>query len=61
VVSDLPWAAFDDNSQRNILSEVVAVMQTAGVFTTFRLRPRPVGPPAQRLPRSLRSRFEEVV
>ena len=61
VVSGLPWAAFDDNSQRNILSEVVAVMQPAGVFTTFAYVHARWAPPAQRLLRSLRSRFEEVV
>jgi phospholipid N-methyltransferase len=61
VVSGLPWAAFDERSQRAVLSEVVAVLEPAGVFTTFAYVHARWAPPAQRLLRSLRSRFEEVV
>lgn len=61
VVSGLPWAAFDEKAQHAVLSEVVAVMQPAGVFTTFAYVHARWAPPAQRLLRSLRSRFEEVL
>jgi phospholipid N-methyltransferase len=61
VVSGLPWAAFAEQSQRAVLSEVVAVLEPAGVFTTFAYVHARWAPPAQRLVRSLRSRFEEVV
>jgi phospholipid N-methyltransferase len=61
VVSGLPWAAFDEPTQRSVLSEVVAVLDPAGVFTTFAYVHARWAPPAQRLLRSLRSRFEEVV
>ncbi|BCJ59596.1 class I SAM-dependent methyltransferase [Micromonospora endophytica] len=61
VVSGLPWAAFDEKLQRDVLSEVVAVLKPGGVFTTFAYVHARWAPPAQRLLRSLRSRFEEVV
>lgn len=47
--------------QRDVLSEVVAVMPPTGVFTTFAYVHARWAPPARRLLRSLRSRFEEVV
>ena len=61
LVSGLPWAAFDEPTQRSVLSEVVAVLDPAGVFTTFAYVHARWSPPAQRLLRSLRARFEEVV
>jgi len=61
VVSGLPWAAFDHHSQQSILSEVVAAMHPDAVFTTFAYVHARWAPPAKRLVRSLRSRFEEVV
>jgi phosphatidylethanolamine/phosphatidyl-N-methylethanolamine N-methyltransferase len=61
VVSGLPWAAFGEKAQRDVLSEVVAVLPPAGVFTTFAYVHARWAPPAQRLVRSLRSRFDEVV
>ncbi|WP_199714666.1 class I SAM-dependent methyltransferase [Micromonospora radicis] len=61
VVSGLPWAAFDEELQRNVLSEVVAVIQPTGVFTTFAYVHARWAPPARRLHEALRSRFEEVV
>ena len=61
VISGLPWAAFDQKLQHDVLSEVVAVMHPAGVFTTFAYVHARWSPPAQRLLRSLQSRFEEVV
>lgn len=35
VVSGLPSAAFDERSQRDVLSEIVAVMEPDAVFATF--------------------------
>ncbi|WP_250009057.1 class I SAM-dependent methyltransferase [Actinoplanes sp. M2I2] len=61
VISGLPWAAFDQKLRHDVLSEVVAVMHPAGVFTTFAYVHARWSPPAQRLLRSLQSRFEEVV
>jgi len=61
VVSGLPWAAFSEESQRDVLAEVVAAMRPEGVFTTFAYVHARWAPPAQRLLRSLRARFEEVV
>ncbi|MFF3853864.1 class I SAM-dependent methyltransferase [Micromonospora sp. NPDC002575] len=61
VVSGLPWAAFGERLQLDVLSEVAAVMQPTGVFTTFAYVHARWAPPARRLLRSLRSRFEEVV
>ncbi|MFI9526514.1 class I SAM-dependent methyltransferase [Micromonospora rosaria] len=61
IVSGLPWAAFDHQLQHEILSEAVAVLQPGGVLTTFAYVHARYAPPARRLLRSLRSRFEEVV
>ncbi|WP_431727260.1 class I SAM-dependent methyltransferase [Verrucosispora sp. TAA-831] len=61
VVSGLPWAAFDEKSQHDVLSEVLAVMHPGAVFTTFAYVHARWAPPALRMLRSLRSRFEEVV
>jgi phosphatidylethanolamine/phosphatidyl-N-methylethanolamine N-methyltransferase len=61
VVSGLPWAAFGESAQRDVLAEVVAALDPAGVFTTFAYVHARWTPPARRLLRSLRSRFEEVV
>ncbi|BCB76554.1 methyltransferase domain-containing protein [Phytohabitans flavus] len=61
VVSGLPWAAFAESRQRDLLSTVVAALPEHGVFTTFAYVHARWAPPARRLLRSLRSRFEEVV
>ncbi|WP_305788863.1 class I SAM-dependent methyltransferase [Symbioplanes lichenis] len=61
VVSGLPWAAFGAQSQRDVLAGVVAALDPAGVFTTFAYVHARWAPPARRLLRSLRSRFDEVV
>ncbi|WP_431914516.1 class I SAM-dependent methyltransferase [Nonomuraea jabiensis] len=61
VVSGLPWAAFPDNQQRDVLSSVVATLSPHGVFTTFAYVHARWAPPARRLLRSMRSRFDEVV
>lgn len=61
VVSGLPWAAFSEKAQRDILSEVVAVLPPDGAFTTFAYAHARWAPPARRLLRALRERFDEVV
>lgn len=61
VVSGLPWAAFTEHQQRDLLSTVVAALPPHGVFTTFAYVHARWFPPARRLLRSLRSRFDEVV
>jgi phosphatidylethanolamine/phosphatidyl-N-methylethanolamine N-methyltransferase len=61
VVCGLPWAAFPENQQRDVLSSVVATLSPHGVFTTFAYVHARWAPPARRLLRSMRSRFDEVV
>ncbi|MCA2214966.1 class I SAM-dependent methyltransferase [Jidongwangia harbinensis] len=61
VVSGLPWAAFDARAQHDALAGAVAVMGPDAVFTTFAYVHARWAPPARRLLRSLRARFEEVV
>ncbi|WP_416960852.1 class I SAM-dependent methyltransferase [Streptomyces sp. Agncl-13] len=61
VVSGLPWAAFTESRQRDVLSAVVAALPPHGVFTTFAYTHTRWAPPARRLLRSLQSRFDEVV
>ncbi|MFI6266630.1 class I SAM-dependent methyltransferase [Micromonospora sp. NPDC051006] len=61
VVSGLPWAAFGDGRQRDALAAVVAALPPDGVFTTFAYVHARWAPPARRLLRSMRSRFDEVV
>lgn len=61
VVSGLPWAAFSENSQHDVLSGVVAALAPHGAFTTFAYVHARWAPPARSLLRSLRARFDEVV
>ncbi|XVU27977.1 class I SAM-dependent methyltransferase [Actinoplanes sp. CA-054009] len=61
VVSGLPWAAFAEGHQRDVLSAVVAAMAPDAVLTTFAYVHARWAPPARRLLRSLESRFDEVV
>ncbi|MBB2946660.1 phospholipid N-methyltransferase [Actinoplanes lutulentus] len=61
VVSGLPWAAFGEEQQGDMLSGVADVLGPHGVFTTFAYVHARWSPPARRLLRSLRSRFDEVV
>jgi phosphatidylethanolamine/phosphatidyl-N-methylethanolamine N-methyltransferase len=61
VVSGLPWAAFAGPRRRDVLSVVHAALPADGVFTTFAYVHSRWAPPARRLLRSLRSRFEEVL
>jgi phosphatidylethanolamine/phosphatidyl-N-methylethanolamine N-methyltransferase len=61
VVSGLPWAAFSEKQQRDVLSSVVANLSPNGVFTTFAYVHTRWAPSARRLLRSMRWRFDEVV
>jgi phosphatidylethanolamine/phosphatidyl-N-methylethanolamine N-methyltransferase len=61
VVSGLPWAAFTEHHQHDVLSAVAAALPPHGVLTTFAYVHARLFPPARRLLRSLRSRFDEVV
>ncbi|MEU0546349.1 SAM-dependent methyltransferase [Micromonospora sp. NPDC005979] len=61
VVSGLPWAAFGEGLQRDVLSAVVAALPPHGVFTTFAYVHTRWTIPARRLLRAVRSLFDEVV
>ncbi|MEU7753063.1 methyltransferase domain-containing protein [Micromonospora sp. NPDC049101] len=61
VVSGLPWAAFAEHHQRDVLDSVVATLPPHGVFTTFAYVHTRWTAPARRLLRSARAMFDEVV
>ncbi|TCB90740.1 methyltransferase domain-containing protein [Micromonospora zingiberis] len=61
IVSGLPWAAFTPDRQDDLLDAVTANLTPDGVFTTFAYTHTRWAPPALRLRRTLRARFEEVV
>ncbi|MEU8419438.1 methyltransferase domain-containing protein [Micromonospora sp. NPDC048835] len=61
VVSGLPWAAFGEDLQRDVLSSVVATLPPHGVFTTFAYVHARWVASARSLLRSVRSLFDEVV
>lgn len=61
VVSGLPWAAFPDSAQRELLGAVISCMGPAAVFTTFSyIHAIPLSS-ARRFRALLAERFEEVV
>ncbi|MGI5237822.1 class I SAM-dependent methyltransferase [Dactylosporangium sp. CA-139066] len=61
IVSGLPWAAFAPGLQDDLLDAVTAGLAPDGSFTTFAYTLTRWTPPALRLRRLLRERFEEVV
>ncbi len=61
IVSGLPWAAFAEREQRDVLSAAVSALSPEGVFTTFAYVHARWAPPARRLQHALESRFDEVV
>jgi phospholipid N-methyltransferase len=61
VVSGLPWAAFAEDRQRDVLAAVLAALPPHGAFTTFAYAHARWAPPARRLLHLLQSRFDEVV
>lgn len=61
IVSGLPWAAFAPGLQDDLLDAVTGSLAPQGAFTTFAYTHTRWAPPALRLRRLLRARFEEVV
>lgn len=61
IVSGLPWAAFGESTQDDLLHAVTSTLAPDGAFTTFAYTISRWAPPARRLRRSLSARFEEVV
>ncbi|GGM68462.1 class I SAM-dependent methyltransferase [Dactylosporangium sucinum] len=61
IVSGLPWAAFTPDRQDDLLDAVTGTLTPDGAFTTFAYTHTRWAPPARRLRRLLRARFEEVV
>ena len=61
VIGGLPWALFDDATQRAILEQISLVIGTTGAFTTFGYLPSMTLAAARRFRAALRAIFEEVV
>ena len=61
VVSGLPWAAFEQQAQREILDAVGKVLGPTGAFTTFAYVHARGTAPGRRFRRALDETFEEVV
>jgi phosphatidylethanolamine/phosphatidyl-N-methylethanolamine N-methyltransferase len=61
IVSGLPWAAFGQGLQDDLLGAVTDTLAPGGAFTTFAYTFARWAPPARRLRRSLKSGFDEVV
>ena len=61
IVSGLPWAAFREAQQRELLDAVASSLPSYGVFTTFAYIHARWSGPARRFRRALESRFDEVV
>jgi phosphatidylethanolamine/phosphatidyl-N-methylethanolamine N-methyltransferase len=61
VVCGLPWALFDEDTQRNILDEVSRVIGGSGAFTTFAYLHGMTLGAARRFRRTVRATFDEVV
>jgi len=61
IVSGLPWAAFAQSRQDDLLAAVTDSLAPDGAFTTFGYTLARWAPPARRLRASLHTRFDEVV
>lgn len=61
IVSGLPWAAFAERQQRDVLSAAVDALAPDGVFTTFAYVHARWAAPARRLLRAVRANFDEVL
>jgi phospholipid N-methyltransferase len=61
IVSGLPWAAFGQELQDELLDAVTDTLAPDGAFTTFAYTLARWAPPARRLRRSLGAEFDEVV
>ena len=61
VICGLPWALFDDATQRAILEQISQVIGTTGAFTTFAYLHGMTLAAARRFRATLRATFDEVV
>ena len=61
VVSGLPWALFDDETQESILGQIASLTGPDGVFATFAYRHGMALASARRFRRSLHHTFAEVL
>lgn len=61
IISGLPWALFDLDTQRAVLGEVSAAIGSTGAFTTFAYLHGMALPGARRFRRTLRDTFDEVL
>ena len=61
IVSGLPWAAFAENQQDDLMGAVTDSLAPGGAFTTFGYTFARLAPAARRLRHSLDTQFEEVV
>lgn len=61
VVSGLPWALFDGETQETILTQIADLIGPTGAFTTFAYRHGLLLPAARRFRRALHERFDEVL
>jgi phosphatidylethanolamine/phosphatidyl-N-methylethanolamine N-methyltransferase len=61
IVCGLPWAAFPEDLQTNLLTAIQDVLRPGGVFVTFAYLQGLLLPAGQRFRRKLRSAFSEVV
>lgn len=60
VISSLPWAAFSEDLQKNILNAVYASLKDGGTFTTFAYLQGTLLPTGLRFRKLLRSYFKTV-
>jgi len=60
VISGLPWALFDDETQESILGQVAALIGPDGVFATFAYRHGMALSAARRFRHALHTAFAEV-
>ncbi|WP_422768966.1 hypothetical protein ACN28C_19415 [Plantactinospora sp. WMMC1484] len=61
MVSGLPWAAFTEARQRDLLAAAVQALSPQGVFSTFAYVHARCTRPARTLLRTVGSLFDEVV
>jgi phosphatidylethanolamine/phosphatidyl-N-methylethanolamine N-methyltransferase len=61
IVSGLPWVAFAEGRQHDVLAAAVGALSAHGAFTTFAYVHTRWAAPARRLRRLLESWFDEVI
>jgi len=60
IISALPWAAFTDDLQEELLNELYNALEPDGVFLTIALLPAMISPSAIKFKKKLIKRFEKV-